>query len=65
LPEPGGKESLIVYWKVEDSGKNAEDEAAHADNKVPRRILLRHYLVWCPQIVFDRNSGRHRGSIFA
>ena len=26
-PELGGKESLIVYWKVEDSGKNAEDEA--------------------------------------
>ena len=41
LAELGGKESLVVYWKVEDSGKNAEDEAAHADNKVPRRILLR------------------------
>src|SRR5262245_1604819 len=37
LPEL--KRSLIVYWKVEDSGKNAEDDAAHADNKVAA--------VWC------------------
>jgi hypothetical protein len=46
LPELGGKESLIVYWKVEESGKNAEDETAHADSKVPRRILLGYYRVW-------------------
>jgi hypothetical protein len=45
LPELGGKEILIVYWKVEDSGKNTEHEAAHADNKIPRRILLRYYRV--------------------
>jgi len=46
LPELGEKESLIVYWKVKDLDKNAEqDEAAHADNKVPRRILLRYYRV--------------------
>jgi hypothetical protein len=34
LPELGGKESLIVYWKVEDSGKNAEDKR-HTLTKSP------------------------------
>ena len=35
LPELGGKESSVVCWKLEDPGKNAEeDEAALADNKL-------------------------------
>ena len=47
----------LLYWKVEDSGKNAEDEAAHADNKVARRILLRYYRVWVPSNCFPPEFG--------
>jgi antirestriction protein ArdC len=57
----GEESTAIVFWKIENAERSAEDlEAEEADQKTRRRFLLRFYRVWnleqceLPQAVLDK-----------
>ena len=57
----GEESTAIVFWKIEDAKRNAEDlDTEETDKKTRRRFLLRFYRVWnleqceLPQSVLDK-----------
>ncbi len=56
----GEESTAVVFWKIEDAKRSAEDlDAEEAEKKTRRRFLLRFYRVWnleqceLPQAVLD------------
>jgi antirestriction protein ArdC len=57
----GEESTAVVFWKIEDANRSAEDlDAEETEKKTRRRFLLRFYRVWnleqceLPQAVLDR-----------
>ena len=57
----GEESTAIVFWKIEDAKRNAEDlDAEETEKKTRRQFLLRFYRVWnleqceLPQAVLDK-----------